>query len=146
MYVSRSLNPAENEELIQSLIQDKSHYISKKTVQPYRLVPPTIPLSPSDVNRYIGGNGRWLTIPCTTDTAQNACFVAVLARESSEVMETQALLARAIHRGLLDAGGLNVAVHKAGKQKKRKNKKKNKKDKPEKMKIEKSKDSDADQE
>lgn len=144
VYVTRSLHAEENEELVRSVMEDKSLYVSRKSVQPYRVVPPPIPLSASQVDTFL--DGKWLRVESTLplpqqtqsphvpgsiapesssgeligpgpgpgdggggsalDSRQNGCFVAVLAREAAELMETHAVLLRAFHRGLLDPKGL----------------------------------------
>lgn len=147
VYVTRSLHADENEELVRSVMEDKSLYVSRKSVQPYRVVPPPIPLSASQVDTFL--DGKWLRVESTLpqpqlphvpgsiapesssgelggpgpgpgpgdggwgggggsalDSRQNGCFVAVLAREAAELMETHAVLLRAFHRGLLDPKGL----------------------------------------
>ena len=170
VYVTRSLHAEENEELVRSVMEDKSLYVNRKSVQPYRVVPPPIALSASQVDAFL--DGKWLRFestlpqqqqptaatvpvasqsqvpfsplesdnvepgraaaplqapPSSLDSRQNGCFMAVLAREAAELLETHAVLLRALHRGLLDPKGLaERGAHKKRQRRKRRSRSKTK--------------------
>ena len=88
-----------------------------------------VPFSPLESDNVKPGEAAAPTQPSPSplDSRQNGCFMAVLGREAAELIETHAVLLRALHRGLLDPKGLaERGAHKKRQRRKRRSRRKTK--------------------
>nr|XP_002132090.2 putative methyltransferase NSUN7 isoform X2 [Ciona intestinalis] len=113
VYVTRSIHSVENEQAIQTAI--KWHRDTSDGLQPFRICPPTLPLSSNDIKEgdYItpvAGNSRSRSsllkqkyLKMRQSSEMNGCFIAVLSREIDPMdsMTVKDILRRAALKGLI---------------------------------------------
>uniref|UniRef100_F6RXF3 SAM-dependent MTase RsmB/NOP-type domain-containing protein n=1 Tax=Ciona intestinalis TaxID=7719 RepID=F6RXF3_CIOIN len=96
VYVTRSIHSVENEQAIQTAI--KWHRDTSDGLQPFRICPPTLPLSSNDIKE---ATDKYLKMRQSSE--MNGCFIAVLSREIDPMdsMTVKDILRRAALKGLI---------------------------------------------
>ncbi|XP_053314368.1 putative methyltransferase NSUN7 [Spea bombifrons] len=112
VYCTSSINPEENENVINYALELKSE---DTRVKSYRLSPPVIPLCSGE--EVVSASDNYFKIEPSDTT--NGCFIAVLAREKdkSNCLSAKDVLARAAAKGLLE--GVKTSYKKEDKKRKK---------------------------
>jgi len=80
VYMTRSVNDAENENVVSRAIEQVNMLQQRKF--PWRVVPPVLPFSGTDIEKSIGITGKYIKFAPTV--RNSGCFVAVITREVCE--------------------------------------------------------------
>lgn len=98
VYMTRSINDSENENVVNKSIEYINMVQQRKF--PWRVVPPVIPFSGSDIEKGIGIAGKFVKFQ--PSDRNSGCFVAVITREPEDIKEAHKdILERARAKGLL---------------------------------------------
>ncbi|XP_060576770.1 putative methyltransferase NSUN7 isoform X2 [Ruditapes philippinarum] len=98
VYMTRSVNESENENVVTKAVEQTNMIQQRKF--PYRVVPPVLPFTGSDIEKGIGICGKFIKFQ--PSEKNSGCFVAVITREPEDIKEANKdILERARAKGLL---------------------------------------------